>query len=133
MAGTNSQRPRDSRFPKERRLLHKKGYQRVFREGRKSVRPSLVVYVLPRPDSVEGGDSRLGMAVSRKVGNAVVRNLARRRIREIYRLHHQDLLFPADIVVVGRFNLGKVSYQKMEKELLSALEQGKVLKPESSE
>ncbi len=46
--------------------------------------------------------SRLGMAVSRKVGNAVVRNRIRRRIRESFRLLQHDLPAGYDLVVIAR-------------------------------
>lgn len=51
---------------------------------------------------VEGGPSRLGVITSRKVGNAVRRNLVRRRIREIFRCAHPLLKPGLDFAVIAR-------------------------------
>src|SRR4051812_37276340 len=50
----------------------------------------------------ELGHNRLGLSVSKKVGNAVVRNRTRRRLRETYRLVREQLLAGFDLVVVAR-------------------------------
>lgn len=48
------------------------------------------------------GHNRLGLSVSKKVGNAVVRNRTRRRLREAYRVGREQLATSFDLVVVAR-------------------------------
>lgn len=82
-------------LPREARLTRSKDFQRLRRQGRPLVEPPLRVRALPRP----GEKSRVGLAVGRKVGGAVVRNRWRRAIREAFRLHRHRLDCGHDIVV----------------------------------
>ena len=83
------------RFGRERRLLAKRDFDRVFEAGRKAFARGLVVYVLESPT----GEARLGLVTSRKYGNAVRRNRARRLLREAFRLS-QAVLPPLDVVAL---------------------------------
>ena len=62
--------------------------------------------VRPRP---EPGRARLGVTVSRKVGNAVVRNRVKRRIREWFRSDGQGLVAGRDVVVIARASAAGLS------------------------
>lgn len=119
----------DGRFPfsPDHRLRTRKQFDRVFQQGRRRGRPLLVVFFLPR-DEEEGSPARLGMAVSRKVGKAVVRNRVRRRLREIFRLHQHDFRAPGDVVVVARPSAATATYRELESDLLSALRRLEALK-----
>ncbi len=88
----------DKRFPKTNHLLKSAEFRNVFNKGRKTVTASLVFHVL-RTDL---GEPRLGLAVSRKVGNAVVRNFVKRRIREAFREKKSSFSESYDIVVYPR-------------------------------
>lgn len=64
------------------RLKTRADFLRVSAAKRKAAMPGLVLQVAPRP-AVDGGEGpRVGLTVSRKVGNAVTRNRARRRLRD---------------------------------------------------
>ena len=66
--------------------------------------------------------SRLGLIVSRKVGNAVARNLVKRRSRELFRRHHQELLGPGwDCVALARPGAAEVTFETMQAEWRRAL------------
>ncbi len=109
----------DCRFPKSRRLLNRKDFDNVFREGRKVVRPSVVLYARQVP---VGSEPRLGLAVSRKVGKAVVRNRVRRRLREIFRLLVPRLVErPLEMVVVARPSAAEATYATLEREVHGTL------------
>ena len=80
------------------RLRCPKAYRQVFQQGKKLLSPLFVLYVLPTSQP----HPRLGLAVSKRIGSAVVRNRVKRRLREVFR-HHKELLEPpCDIVVVAR-------------------------------
>ncbi|MBM3225858.1 MAG: ribonuclease P protein component [Candidatus Tectomicrobia bacterium] len=88
----------DQRLRPVERLRCPRAYQRVFEHGEKLVGPLFILYVLPTSESY----SRLGMAVSKRVGNAVVRNRIKRYLRETFRHHKVLLLTPCDLVCVAR-------------------------------
>lgn len=62
--------------------------------------------------------NRLGITVSTKVGKAVVRNRTRRKLREIYRLHEQELKPGYDLVIVARVRAGASRYWELERSFL---------------
>jgi ribonuclease P protein component len=82
------------------RLKRRAEFLRVAAKGRKAPMPGLVLQALARDDD---GPARLGFTVTKKVGNAVIRNHTRRRLREAARLVMRDqALHGVDLVLVGR-------------------------------
>ena len=84
----------------------------------------------PRVTVKENGDfrriyrkGRLGVTVSTKLGHAVVRNRVRRRLRELYRLHRQEMLPGYDVIAVARMRAVDMPYAKLEKQYLRCLAQ----------
>lgn len=84
---------------RENRLRKPYEFRRVRAEGRRIASPA---FLLVKADRVDGKLPRLGLVVSRRVGNAVVRNALKRGIREWFRSEGQELLGAADLVVVAR-------------------------------
>ena len=62
--------------------------------------------------------NRLGISVSKKVGNSVVRHRVKRLIKESYRLHENVFNSGLDIVIVGRPSAATVGYEEVEETLL---------------
>jgi ribonuclease P protein component len=101
-------------FPKTFRLLRRSDYRRVYDEGQRRSASLCTVFI--RPNGL--GHSRLGITVPARLGNAVLRNRLKRRIREAFRLHRADLPAGWDFLVNPRPAVATVSFETLEKELL---------------
>jgi ribonuclease P protein component len=91
-------------FPKVCRLLRPSEFDRVYRFRRSAAEGALVLYACPRPfpASIALPAARLGMSVSRRIGNAVVRNAWKRRLREAFRVSRKRIPAGHDYLVVVR-------------------------------
>lgn len=81
-----------------RSSLRRADFHRTTRHGRRVVTDYFLVFLLDRPD---GGEARLGITVTRKVGKAVRRNRIRRLVREWFR-HRQREFESCDLVVIAK-------------------------------
>ncbi len=79
-------------------LRKNQDFQRVYKKGKSCADRYLVMYVLPNEMEI----NRLGVSVSRKVGNSVVRHKMKRRIKEYYRGKEDQFRCGFDIVVIVR-------------------------------
>lgn len=95
-------------------LKKNKDFQSVYKNGRCFANKYLVMYIMENDQS----KNRLGISVSKKVGNSVVRHRITRLIRESYRLHESIFNSGLDMVVIARVSAAEVSYQKIESALL---------------
>lgn len=105
--------PRDERFPKRSRLLRRPEYLRVQRGGRKLHTRSLLILVKPN----KLGRTRLGIAVSKKFGDSVQRNRAKRVVREVFRRNRR--LFPGsvDLVVIPKRTRHRCGFHGLVEEI----------------
>lgn len=101
------------RLRRESRLRNSKDFRRVQRTGR---RHAGRYFILVRAPGFEESGARLGLAVSRKVGNAVARNHVKRRIRDWYRRNHTEVP-SGDIVVIARVGAAQRSTAEIASEL----------------
>lgn len=108
------------KFPSSARLHNRAEFDAVFQAGCKGVDRYFVCYVVRR----EQQGSRMGMVVSRKVGNAVVRNRVKRYIREYFRRHRHLFAEPVEIVVIARHTSADASYEACATSLERALIRG---------
>jgi ribonuclease P protein component len=100
--------------PNPKRLLKRAEFLAV-RRGEKRRGRFFLVEVLDRGD---GGVPRVGYTVTKKVGNAVVRNRVRRRLREAVRTHAADDMAPGnDYVIVGRDDALRAPFGQLKAEL----------------
>jgi ribonuclease P protein component len=80
-----------------------------MRRGRRVVLESFVVLVAPSAEPKLIAGSRLGITVSRQVGDSVVRNRVKRRIREWFRRAREELDPSSDVLVIGRVAAARLS------------------------
>lgn len=98
------------------RVRRRAEYQAIYDRGQKWHGRYLTLFTLGNPASV----GRLGIAATRKLGNAVKRNRAKRLIREVFR---RNKLAPGfDVVVVPKRELLDASLSALEAEFRSILE-----------
>jgi len=83
-------------FSREFRIRKAPDFRRIYRFGNKISGSFYTAFFLPSQSSV----SRLGVVVSKRVGNAVVRNRQKRIVREAFRVKKQEFHFLWDLVVV---------------------------------
>ena len=88
-------------------------FQRVYRKGTSQANRYLVMYVLENHD--RHMENRLGISVSKKVGNSVVRHRITRLVRESYRLNESLFKKNLDIVVIARNSANGTNYHEIEK------------------
>jgi len=109
------------------RLTRRGEFLKVAGRGRKAARPGLVLQALPQPQ----GGLRLGFTATKKIGNAVARNRAKRRLREAARLTLGEAPPPGwDLVLVARDTTGGRDWDKLLGDLRGALRQAGVPLPE---
>ncbi len=89
-------------------------FQNVYKNGRSFANRLLVMYVLENQTNC----NRIGISVSKKVGNSVIRHHLARLIRESYRLHEDMFNSGLDIVVVARVTAKESTYSEIESALL---------------
>lgn len=105
-------------LPKAARVRKRREYLEL-QKGRRIVSAHFVFFLLKRSEEAR---SRLGLIVSRKVGNAVARNRVKRRSRELFRRHHEGLLGPGwDCVALARPGAAEIDFETMRTEWQKAL------------
>lgn len=95
-------------------------FQRLTRQGRRHFASAFIMQIL---ENGRPGVFRLGLTASRKVGNAVVRNRAKRRLREMVRLCAADGLLRdgVDVVLIAKTSAVSCDFLRMREEFLKGL------------
>ena len=102
------------------RLTDSPEFERVYRQGTAYRGRLFSVHAFPN----EHGTPRLGLSVSRKVGNAVVRNAVRRRLREVFHACISEISGDVDLVVSARPAAADAGFEELRQEFSESL--GKV-------
>ena len=104
------------------RVKKEKDFNAIFKEGKSFANRKFVIYRLENNEQ----HFRVGLSVSKKLGNAVTRNQIKRRIRHILIEHKDQLVENVDFVVIARKGVEILDYAEMEKNLLHVLKLSKI-------
>ena len=95
-------------------LKKNRDFQNVYQNGKSYANKYLVMYILEN----QSNKNRIGISVSKKVGNSVIRHRITRLIRESYRLQEEMFNSSLDIVVIARAAAREAKYKEIESALL---------------
>ena len=105
-------------FKRTQGLKKDSDFRKVYKHGKSFANRNLVMYILDN----KSDSTRVGISVSKKVGNAInkanIRNKARRRIKESYRLNiDANVKYGYDIVFIARVAIKEADYKDIEKSM----------------
>ena len=107
---------------KSESLKENEDFKEIYRTGKSFANKYLIMYVKKNTFSY----NRIGISVSKKVGNSVVRHRLTRLIRESYRLAEDSVLSGLDIIVVARVGARGKVYSEIESALLHLIKLHKI-------
>jgi ribonuclease P protein component len=107
------------------RIKRSGSFRRAKEQGRRLTVGCLTVNWLP---TTPGTQHQLGVITSRKLGNAVCRNRARRLLREVFRQHQHELKQPLTLVLVARPSIVGKTFSLVQSDFMSALRRANLLK-----
>ena len=113
-------------FARERRLTLSSEFARVKATGKTERGPLLILGVLETNDQ---SPCRAGFVTSKRIGEAVIRNRVRRRLREIVRRHQHEIRVGIWLVCVARPPAAKATYARLEDEWLRLAKRAFILAP----
>ncbi|RAV19528.1 ribonuclease P protein component [Paenibacillus contaminans] len=108
---------------REYRLAKREDFNHVYRRGKSVANQQFVLYAMAQPKQEH---FRLGVSVSKKIGNAVVRNRIRRMMKEIVRLHIPEIDGGVDFIIIARKPAADLEYAQMEKSIMHVLKRAKL-------
>ena len=109
------------------RLKKRYQFNYVYKSGEHFSGEHMVLYVA----SSKTKNIKVGLAVTKKVGHAVVRNKVRRRLREIIKKHVPTLKQNNNIIIVARDNITEASFEKLSNEFLKLIKKANLINEES--
>jgi ribonuclease P protein component len=112
-------------FNRSARIKQGRHFRAVREKGERLTIGCLIANWLRAPDRTA---CRLGVITSSRIGNAVVRNRARRLLRECFRLHQHSLAYPVEMVLVARPSIVNKDFFGVEKDFLTTLRKAGLLK-----
>ena len=109
---------------KKYRLRKNLEFKRVYSGGKNYWNRNLTLYI--KKNNME--ETRLGITITKKIGNAVVRNRIKRRIKEIYRKKFFRIKSGYDLIFIPKKNVVDISYKELESAIIHILKLSNMLK-----
>lgn len=116
--------PKRLGFTRAQRLKRGRDFARARQDGQRAVVGCLIANWRRLP---VGTTTRLGVVTSRKIGSAVVRNRARRLLREVFRVHQGELTQPVDLVLVARQSIVGRGLADVERDFVTTMNRAGLL------
>lgn len=112
---------------KRQRIKRNAEFQEIFKKGKSFANRQFVVYCLTKEEDYY----RVGLSVSKKVGNAVVRNRIKRYIRQTFLEIHDQVYSKMDYIIIARNPAAKLDFHETKKSLEHVLKIAKVIQKKS--
>lgn len=125
MDGKLFQRLTVIKVQKELRLTRREDFSKIYRWGKSQANHQFVVYYLP---NLQIDQFRLGVSISKKIGNAVIRNRLKRVIKEIVRSYEDYMVDHMDVILIVRKPAVGMEYKELEKSIVHVLKRAQLLR-----
>jgi ribonuclease P protein component len=93
------------------RIKKNKDFQTVFKQGKSIANRQFVIYILQRSEEQE---FRIGLSVSKKIGNAVTRNRVKRLIRQFFLEEKHRIASGREYIIIARKPAADMGYQEVK-------------------
>ncbi|KZE37579.1 ribonuclease P protein component [Bhargavaea cecembensis] len=110
---------------KHQRVKKNKDFQRVFKHGKSFANRQFVIYSV-RTEGQE--EFRIGISVSKKIGNAVTRNRIKRHVRQAVHELKDELLQDRDYIIIARNQAASIDFHETKKSLIHIMRIARVLR-----
>lgn len=110
---------------KSQRIKKNEEFQTVFKKGKSFANRQFIVYTYKKPEQEQ---FRIGLSVSKKIGNAVTRNRIKRYIRQAFLEMKDELKQDLDYVIIARKQAADIDFHTAKKNLQHVLKIAKVFK-----
>ena len=114
---------------KDQRVKKNKEFQEIFKKGTSYANRQFVLYLLKKE---EPQPFRIGISVSKKIGNAVCRNKIKRYVRQSFLELKEDVQGNYDYLIIARKPAAEMNFHEVKGSLTHVLKRGKVLKRPSN-
>ena len=111
-------------LPKSSIIRNKFEFNRVYSKGRSYVNQMMIIHLI-NSDNVKG---KVGFAVGKKIGNAVVRNRIKRLMREAYRISQHSINPNVSMILIARKPLIEAKSYLVQKALMNLCKKAKIVK-----
>ncbi|QHE54158.1 ribonuclease P protein component [Pontibacillus sp. HMF3514] len=109
---------------KQNRIKKNEEFQQVFKKGTSFANRQLVLYYLKKENQ---GHFRIGLSVSKRIGNAVTRNQIKRYLRQAFHEMEDRILSEYDLVIIARKPTNQMNYHEIKKSLNHVLSKNNLL------
>ncbi|WP_273123526.1 ribonuclease P protein component [Metabacillus sp. HB246100] len=105
------------------RVKKNKDFQKIFKQGKSIANRQFVLYIM---DNSTEKEFRIGLSVSKKIGNAVTRNKVKRLIRQVFLEEKDKLITGKEFIMIARKPAAEMNYHEVKGSVQHLLRKGKL-------